>query len=282
MNCGFCGNHIRAHERNCPVCDTDAGYPNVRAAEAAEERAALAERNSAADRGCAADGRSSILAQFRTAVKASKAVLCRSVSQTLKLISTDNELYTSFYLEVEAEARRPEETLVENDRLIADDLLFPHYRHHIRFAALSLNGWGVRQYGKCSITLADLAIAHRSTVFEKNSLEFCREFKLGAGTGIPPGYRASWTDREKLASAKLHRQLRLTDIERTFERRLLRDMPGIAPPDFIEVHIYGPVQRRGVEEIRVPDDVTPAEEAIILEIERRATEVGAEVIRDGS
>jgi hypothetical protein len=282
MNCSLCANEIRAYERNCPVCDTDAGYPNVRAAERADNVKALAGRFDEAERLCALDGRSDVLRRFQSAVKESKAVLCRSLSQTLKMVSTDNDLYASFYGEVEAEARRPEETLIEDDRLIADNLLFPHYHQHIRFASLSLNYQGVRHYGPCSITLSDVAIAHRSTVFEKNSLEFCRELKLGAGAGVPPGYRATWRDRDKLAAAKLQARIEPDDIDVTFPRRLLRDMPDTSPPDFIEVHIYGPLQRRGIERVVVSCGETRAEEALVLEIERRVTDVGAEVIRRGS
>src|SRR5436309_16027061 len=40
----------------------------------------------------------------------------------------------SFYAQVGAHMRRPEESFVEQDRLIADNLLFPYYREEIRFA----------------------------------------------------------------------------------------------------------------------------------------------------
>ena len=39
-----CGEEIPAHARSCVVCGQDAGFPNVRAAQVAEEQAALTDR----------------------------------------------------------------------------------------------------------------------------------------------------------------------------------------------------------------------------------------------
>jgi len=279
MKCQQCGNEVRSHERHCAVCDADVGYPNVRCALGAEEVSALAQRVAEAQRSCAARECTDILVAFAAAVRMSKAVLGRSLQQVLQLVSSDNELYATFYAQVDAHARRPEETLMERDRLLADDLLFPHFREEIRFAALSLDGNSVRHYGACSLVLSELAIQHRATVFEKNSVLFCRERRLGVENGIPPGYRAVWDAREQLASAKLHHRLAPGLEPAAFPRILLSEGTNGAEPDFVEVHIHGPLHRRAIEQIVIRGTSRSSDEALLLEIERRAEEFHTEVVR---
>jgi hypothetical protein len=273
MQCPACNAAFRMHERNCPVCDADVGYPNVRAALAPDEVAALNERGEQASKSCAQRQCAEPLEQFRDHVRESRAVLCRSLSQVMTLVSSDNELYASFYSQVSAHTRRPEETVVEQERLVADSLLFPFYKDEIRFAALSIDGEGVTKYGTCSLVLKDAAIRQRATVFEKNSLEFCRERKLGVGSPVPPGYRASWKDRETLAAAKLHESVERGSDSASFAHMLLNNETG----DFVEVHVFGPIHRGAVEAINMTELSHKSDEALSIEIERRAEEFGAAV-----
>jgi len=272
MICPKCGNDVRSHERNCAVCDADVGYPNVRAAQNPDEVSALEGRLAEASEECAARGSGVVLAQFQEAARTSKAVLNRSLHQVMSLVSSDNELYATFYAQIASQS-------VERERLIADNLLFPYFHHEIRFASLSLDDTGVRHYGACALAISELAIKHRATVFEKNSVEFCREHKLGAGKPVPQGYRAVWEDRGKLAAAKLHSRLDPNLGSSQFANVLLSDIESEAPPDFIEVHIYGPLHRRAIETVAVRGPIDPSDEALLLEIERRAEEFNAKVVR---
>lgn len=43
-NCGKCGAVVALHLRDCPVCNTPAGFPNVRVADSTKEVEALAVR----------------------------------------------------------------------------------------------------------------------------------------------------------------------------------------------------------------------------------------------
>lgn len=174
----------------------------------------------------------------------------------------------------------PEDTMIERQRLLADDLLFPYYKDEIRFAALSLDGKGVTQYGRCSIVLAEASVRRRATVFEKNSVDFCRERGLGFGSlgssvRIPTGYRATWEERGKLAAAKLEGAITSDSQEKVFPEILLdNDMR-----DFVEVHIYSPLHRRAIASIKITGGAHPSDEALMLEIERRAEEVRVSVGR---
>ena len=169
MRCPLCQTEVRDHERYCPVCQQDCGCPNVRAAQRPEEIRALEERLRRAETSASSRGCESVLSEFRQAVRSSsRAVFFRQVSQVFSLISSDNELYVSFYQLVGMGARRPEDTPIERKRLVADDLLFPHYRERICFAALSLDGMGAASWGNCSVVLKDKYLQNRATVFEEN------------------------------------------------------------------------------------------------------------------
>jgi hypothetical protein len=201
-------------------------------------------------------------------LKESKAVICRSFSETKALISNDNALYATFYNLVEAGARRPENTTLEGLRPAADSLLFPYYSDEIRFGALSLNGRGIASYGDCSIELKDSAVRERSTVFEENSLLFCLKRQLGLHTGIPAGYRATWPNRELLALSKLHPLLNSASQKNQFPILLLNSGSSSHEDNFIEVHIYGALGRQSVRRVFVP---TPRqqEDLILLKQARK-------------
>jgi hypothetical protein len=243
MTCPKCRTEIRDHERICPACSKDLGFPNVRAAKETAEKTALVTRYEHALTEAGLKSSTDVLLRFQSALRFSAAVICRSISKTMQLISSDNELYASFYELVGAGARRPEKSVIERERLLADDLLFPHYKDEIRFAALSSDGMGVTEYGSCSLTLKTLAISDRATVFEENSLEFCRTRGLGVGTPVPPGHRAVWEERELLGCAKLFARMNPSTPDSSFAGILK------SGKDFIEVHIYGTLHRGSLERI---------------------------------
>ena len=275
MQCPRCHTEIRDSERNCRVCSHDCGYPNVRAAEKPREREALTRRLEAAEASAKSRGSIDVLNQFRKGVSSSQAVICRSLSQVMQLVSSDNELYASFYQLVGMGARRPEDSTTERERLLADDLLFPNYREQIRFAALSLDGLGASDYGDCSLVLRDVAIFGRTPVFEENSLYFCSRMSLGFGNPVPPGYRAVWGERDQLAAAKLEPRLSPGTNPRDFAGILLKVSAGPSREEFVEVHIYGSLHRRSIERVVVRRPKRKSRRAILKEIERSLSEVGA-------
>jgi hypothetical protein len=215
----------------------------------ADERAALSRRLVEAERDLATKECSDVGERFRNAIRQSTAVICCNVSRALSLLQSDNLLYASFYELVSGGIRRPEETAVETDRLLADDLLFPHYREQIHFAALTLDGRGVHAYGACALLLKEGSIAHRATVFETNSVYFCRKHLLRIGSKIPPGHRAAWEMRDELALVK-HKDDLTPDLgDEQFSQLLMRNADSDTHQDFIEVHIYGSLHRAAVQSV---------------------------------
>jgi hypothetical protein len=260
VNCPRCDTDVRESERLCPACSKDLGYPNVRVAKQAVEKIALGERYRNALSFAGSHSYTDVLVRFQSALRSSQAVLCRSISKVKELMSNDNELYASFYKLVGAGARRPEKSVIERERLLADQLLFPYYGPEIRFAALSLDGTGVTEYGSCSMVLKDATISDRATVFEENSLEFCHARKLGFGNPVPPGYRADWDDRERLGCAKLYARLGPSTDDRSFPKILSSGR------DFVEVHIHGSLHRRSLERIVIGRRLSPPDKVLLSAI----------------
>ncbi|MDX1982231.1 MAG: hypothetical protein SFV51_18305 [Bryobacteraceae bacterium] len=243
MICLVCALEVRDHERWCPNCFSDAGFPNVRAARRPEEAAALEARYLSGIAHAERHGTRAIVEGYVSAVEGSMAVICRDYSTVVDLLSSENQLYATFHALVEGQRRRPEPTEFDRDRRAADSILFPYYEREIRFAVLSLDGGGAGFYGPVSMVLSPVAIANRATVFEKNTLEFVRERNLGPGRPVPAGFRSDWTSKHKVAGAKSHTEITATTGTADFPRILLDG------DRFIEVHIFGSLHRRSITRI---------------------------------
>jgi len=241
--CSNCGAHVRAHEKNCKSCDTFCGYPNVRKAE--DEVRELDRRYDSAVGAANGRSRGAIFAAYERALADSVAVVCRSLDQVKALLSVDSAVYTSFYRQRSSGGRRAEETPVETQREASDVRMFPSYNEDIRFAALSLDGKGALAYGDCSLVLKSIAIERRASVFWENAVEFCNRVCPEQNKPIPPGYRATWPLRAKLAAAKgepvLDRQATLDEFS-----RILLDGGR-----FVEVHVYGPFNRDSFDRLLI-------------------------------
>lgn len=249
FTCSNCGSPFAESSRLCPGCNSDLGFPNVRAAEKPEEVEAVRQRCVDAEVSAKARKCESILLQFGEAVKQSKAVINRDIGVVSALVSNDNALYSTFYHSVEAQARLPEDNPFDRSRSSIDSTLFPLYHKEMRFAALSLDGRGLQKYGGLTMVLKEDIIKHRATVFEENSMDFCRRQKLVVGSPVPSGYRTVWNKRDELATAKLHSLLTATTSPKEFPKLLLKSGDGKTTDEFIEVHIYGSFNRRGIDRI---------------------------------
>jgi len=219
-----------------------------------------------------------VLARFREAVRSSEAVLCRNLGVVMHLVSSDSELYGSFYDLVGMGARRPEETPIEVQRRVADDVLFPHYQDKIRFLALTLNGIGATRFGNCSVVLKQAAIQDRATVFEENSVLFAEKHDLGARRHrAPAGFRATWSRRDQLAAAKLEGELRPDTELDAFPGVMMKEGATWEDDQFIEVHIYGPLHRKSIARVTVDRPKRRADIGILQDLKRVLRPLGPSV-----
>jgi hypothetical protein len=261
-SCAFadCGHGLPVRANFCPHCGRPGLFPNVREASRPAEVAALGLRYADTRRDTDARGCAPIADAFLLAASASRAVIARPLGEIERLTRNDLEVYSTYYKQVEAEIRLPDDW--DPIRRIVEEAIFPGYKEDIRFAALTLDDRGPSSYGGCFFTLRGPLIAHRATVFEENNVLFVkqRDLKLSEMLHLPPGHRASWSDRGKLCIAKLGAKLQPATTAADFPGLLLHAGTTTSDDDFVEVHIWGPITVRAIEKIVLvsPEQSRPA------------------------
>jgi hypothetical protein len=265
-SCNYCKNKIPPSVTVCPHCGRPSLFPNVEAAEADDERAALEVRYQSAQAEGAARGVDSILKDFESALANSSAVIARSVTETQRLATSDHELYATYYQLIGAGVKVPEGSKWDILRVAADAALFPNYKEQIRFAALSLDGAGLFNYGECLLVLKEEMIAHRASVFEENSVTFMGHKLKGflELADLPRGYRATWAERGKLCVAKLHGSIDASTQPDKYSGMLLREGNNTEDDDFVEVHICGSMTARTLERVIVSPHLKRKQSATII------------------
>src|SRR6266403_1638181 len=241
--CSHCGNDVPPPAQHCPHCGQPGRFWNVLDADKPDERSALDRRYQAARTDAIARNCYGALQDFENALAGSVAVIARYPSDVLRLASSTRQLYGTYYQLVEGGLRLPDGNEWDVLRELADTVLFPNYKEHMRFGALSLDGRGLPNYGECSIVLREEMIAERTSVFEENSALFVErhDIKISRKPNLPKGYRATWAERAKLGVAKLHGRIDSTTTPDKYSRILLSAGATSESDDFIEVHIFGPM-----------------------------------------
>jgi hypothetical protein len=188
---------------------------------------------------------------FESALSSSHAVIARPAREMLRLATSDNEIYGTFYNLIGAGLRLPEGGKWDVLRGVVDSALFPNYKEQIRFAALSLNGEGLSNYGEYSIVLRSDMISHRASVFEENSILYMEHhnIKISDAHRLPEGYRASWDRRAQLGVAKIAGRIDATTQPAEYSTLLLSQGATSEEDEFVEVHIWGPLTVRTIEQV---------------------------------
>ncbi len=237
-NCPHCGEVVEHWQVHCR-CEEFIGFPNYRAA-AAEydelEKRALAARADATTRGLIP-----LLAKLEALAEKCRPVIVMDFSVCDDILRSDK--YRNYDQRVESGERDPAKATDHADRQMAGARLFPRYGQHIHYAALSPDGRGLASYGTGAVAVrwdvTDAYLGRRASLLEENSYTFYDHHGLGArGTVIPPGYRATWKERAKLAVAKLAARLTAATSEGSLAGLLLHAGGTRNDDDYIEVVIY--------------------------------------------
>jgi hypothetical protein len=246
-----CGHGLPINADRCPHCGRPGLYPNVRAASRPAEKQALARRYRGARYALHSRGCGNVADALMKALAGSTAVITRPLGEVERLARSDREVYSTYYKQIEAEVRLPDDSQWDSLRRIAEEALFPGYKEDIRFAALTLDDRGLPNYGDCFFTLRSSMIAHRSTVFETNDVLFMsrRNLSLSEMAELPPGNRAAWADRATLCVAKLGPRLDRSMGRADFPAVLVQPGASTKDDEFVEVHVFGPLTIRSVEKI---------------------------------
>lgn len=249
--CKDCNNQMPRSADRCPHCARPGYYPNVRDAEDPEEMAALDERYNEAQLDATRRGAIDRLRDFEHAIDRSVAILARPANEILRLATSDDEIYASYYQLIGAGVRSYPDNKWSPLRAVADDALFPGYKENIRFAALSLDPLGLSNYGECSVVLKTDMIGHRASVFEENSTTFMEHHnvEMCKAHDLNKGYRATWLSRGKLCVAKLYGIIDAGTSVSQYSGILLSTGPTTGDDNFVEVHIWGPLTMRAFEQV---------------------------------
>jgi hypothetical protein len=277
MQCPQCLVDISPHFVNCPHCEAPLGFPNVRAACTAVERSALDARYNTARQHAQINGSSAVLDAFEASVKNSKAVICYRWGTVFNITESGSELFKTFYRQLDDGNRLPEDNEFDQARQSIDANLFPYYFGLIHFAALTLDKSGPQSYGECAFIFREKSISHRTSVFEENTLVFCKKNAVPAGQSPPPGFRASWDDRHRLAAAKLHQEIGPTTPPVDFAGIFLKQKGGRAADEFIEAHVYGMLDVKAVERFVAPKPTNKADQTLASRFKRKLKSAGAEI-----
>ena len=249
--CPHCKFDIPRTELRCPHCAHDCRFPNVLDASDTHERQVLADRykvalEDAERRGCAIH-----VHEFDVKAKSTKAVIARSVIDVDRLAATDKHLYSTYYQLLEGGVRLPSGDKWDRLRRVTDELLFGINAREIRFAALTLDGVGLDNYGACSMVLKEEMIAHCASVFEENSVQFMHrhQIKVSDANALPIGHRCPWDARNQLCTAKLAADITPKTRTEDFPKLILSQGKTSEDDVFFEVHIFGPMTIRTFEKV---------------------------------
>lgn len=254
-----CTWNLSESEETCPNCGAYAGPPNVRVATTLEELEALEKRYQSALGSAIKEGAAEILAKFEAAVKESVAVVACDLPLLLRLLTEQQYLYNNFHNAVNIFVQ-PDESYYK--RQIVEAYLFPGYEKKIIYAALSLDGRGLTNYGRKHtndhpyfIELSDYAVKIRSTVMEENSYIFAKKHmnvKELNFKPVPLGFRTVWRDRHRLAVAKLADRFTSNTTPADFPHLLLINGSNRETDDFIEILMYGTFSGEAIRKVSGP------------------------------
>ena len=251
--CPSCKNEIQQPSERCPHCGKPGYFWNVLTAGEPVERNALERRYQAAKSDATSRKADGQLQDFENAIAGSQAVIARSESEVLRLANSHKQLYSTYYQLIEAGVKLPDGDEWDVLRELADTVLFPLYKQDMRFAALTLDGVGLSNYGSCSIIFRAEMISHRASVFEENSALFMerREIKISRNPNLPKGYRATWDERARLCVAKLSGKIDSATRSDEYSGLLLKQGATSEDDEFVEVHIWGPMTVLTMERVIV-------------------------------
>jgi hypothetical protein len=252
MKCNNCGSKISETLTYCTTCGNFIGFPNLRAASKAEEVKALENRYIQALDSAVSKSSIDIIKDFEEKLILSAAVINLSFYIVHRIILENKTLYSTYNNLVEGKARKPASIENVRKRLIVEANLFPGYAREITYAALTLDGDGLKSYGDCSIVLREIAIKDRASLLEDNSYHFIVKHDIRIEDNLPLGYRATWANRHKLAISKLEPKISFDTKPTEYSKMVLIDAGNRDRDDLLEVHIYGGFDFDAIEYVKGP------------------------------
>lgn len=255
--CAKCKENVPVLEIECPHCGTTfASPPNVRIAQCKVQRDALQVRYDAAVEYVRDNSLDSVRTEFEAKVQAeSRAVLSLGYVELRYIVDNERRVFATFYERIEAGLQIPSGGKWDVLRGITEHALYQHQKKHVRFAALSLDEFGVHNYGDCHVTLKTSMIEDRTSTFEDNNVVFTvytQGTVMKDAINLPAGHISDWDNRHLLAVAKLTPSLASCVAKGSDFSGFLIDQGATTADDrFIELHIWGKMSVKTIENVVV-------------------------------
>lgn len=253
MQCPSCRQSVSLHWVTCQNdgCGAHLGYPNVRFAQQQDHVNALDRRHNDTISALTFTGHADEAQSLENTIgSASTAVLVRRSSLVRDMLEKDNGNFLTFYQQIDAGRRHPENPDWDIKRRAVDAVLFPYYEKQVCFLCLSLNDCGMEYYGEWHFSFSGSVIGDRTSVFEENAVIFFNTHKIIATAPNFKGYVAAWADRGKLAVCKLQSDIQNGHTPLNLQAILIREDPqGLGADDYVECHVHGPLNVKDAQRI---------------------------------
>ncbi|MEL0658163.1 hypothetical protein V6255_03330 [Psychromonas arctica] len=249
--CKSCNTPFNNSRTLCDVCQSDIGFPNVRAA--IKNQKLLDDRFKLVMASINSRQLEVTANNYKNAVNDASVVIARSMTSLLPMIDNSNVLLSTFHHQVASNARLAENNEFDPKREAVESLLHPFYYKDVHYAALSLDSVGIKYYGDVHIQFKDNLIKHRTSFFEENPFNFVKKHKIIVGENIPGGYSATWEEKWKLALCKSHANL-TSDLKSNDDFKNILVVECEKNPDFIEAHIFGTIHVACINKVTMFSD----------------------------
>jgi hypothetical protein len=237
---------INYWEEKCPVCGTFHSYPNVRKAQ--QEARALSRLYDAAVAAAIGRGTEQKVAILESSAENGKIVVSTELDFIYEMIRDPRKNYVGYYRQVAATVRKAAVEQHHVDRSVADNALFPNYAEHIVYAALSCDRAGLVNYGPVAVFLKNAVAPLRVSLLIDNSYQFLKKY-YKFGQPLPTGYRATWTDRGRLAVIKCAPNVTPATPDHSLSSLIMRQGATRDDDDFIEAYVYDGFDIRAIERV---------------------------------
>jgi hypothetical protein len=243
-------------------CGYFLGFPNRRQAEA--ERPQLEARYEGARQDAGSRGVGHLLTMLESLSDQCLPVINMSFAACDDILRPGK--YRNYDQRIDSGERDPAGAADHGDREIVGNRLFPAYKQHVQYAALSPDGRGLANgYGPVAIRwhVTPEYLARRSSLIEENSYTFFSKHSLGnLNAPVPLGYRSVWEDRPKLAAAKLASRLTSATGKKDLPELLLHQGTDRYQDEFIEIaiHAEGGLDTQDVDMVTIQRSPLTSEE----------------------
>ncbi len=193
---------------------------------------------------------------------------------------SEKRVFSTYYDRVQAGLQIPSGGKWDILRGVAEHSLYQHQKNHVRFAALSLDGIGVKNYGTCHLTLATHMIEHRTSVYEANNVIFTvyeQASKMSDAENLEPGHSTDWEHRAALCVAKLSPKLTPKTQKAEFPGILIEQGATTEDDKFVELHIWGALTIRSVATITIVRKSNRPSKTDLKDLQRKTASLGIKV-----